>query len=80
MPRTQEPNLFTSETPSQWFGPKGRKQYRMNGYRRAGCRQCRKSLNTLVTEAAAGQVRLEQIETFLPQDGLPVWNIVTLDK
>jgi hypothetical protein len=52
----------------------------MNGYRRAGCRQCRKSLNTLVTEAAAGQVRLEQIETFLPQDGLPVWNIVTLDK
>ena len=30
----------------------------------------RKSLSTLVTEAAAGQVRLEQIEAFLHQDGL----------
>ena len=30
----------------------------------------RKSLSTLVTEAAAGQVRLEQIEAFLQQDGL----------
>lgn len=30
----------------------------------------RKALDTLVTEAAAGQVRLEQIEAFLQQDGL----------